>query len=118
MIYKRYPFLMADGGGQGGNLVATTQNFVNAYTGAATAFDSANTMTPEVKTWYDTEALENARANHVHAQFAKNIPLPANHGTSVEVRHTNIPADAFDNINEGWREYYIGAIKHFCEDEE
>lgn len=89
MNIKRYPFLMADGGGQGGNLVATTQNFVNAYTGAATAFDSANTMTPEVKTWYDTEALENARANHVHAQFAKNIPLPANHGTSVEVRKPN-----------------------------
>ncbi len=43
---------------------------------------------------------------------------PQKGGTSVEVHHTNIPAEAFDNINEGWHEYYIGAIKHFCEDEE
>ncbi len=38
-------------------------------------------------------------------------------GTQVEVRHTNIPADAFENINEGWREYYIGAVKRFFEED-
>jgi len=38
-------------------------------------------------------------------------------GTNVEVRHTNIPNEAYDNINEGWREYYIGAIKRFFEEE-
>lgn len=38
-------------------------------------------------------------------------------GTSVEVKHTNIPDEAFENIEEGWREYYIGAIKRFFEEE-
>lgn len=38
-------------------------------------------------------------------------------GCNVELRHTNIPEDAFENIDEGWREYYIGAIKRFFEEE-
>ncbi|MCQ2375045.1 MAG: SRPBCC domain-containing protein [Salinivirgaceae bacterium] len=38
-------------------------------------------------------------------------------GTNVEVCHTNIPDDAFENIEEGWHEYYIGAVKHFFEDD-
>lgn len=83
----------ADGGGQGGNMVATTTNFVNAYTGDATAWDAAHTMSPEMKTWYNTEALENARPALVHAQFAKNIPLPPNNGTTVEVRKPNTMPD-------------------------
>lgn len=31
----------------------------------------------------------------------------------VVVEHTNIPDDDFENIVEGWNEYYIGAIKRF-----
>jgi len=31
----------------------------------------------------------------------------------VVVEHTNIPEDDFENIVEGWNEYYIGAIKRF-----
>jgi len=42
---------------------------------------------------------------------------PKKTGTSVEVEHTNIPDEAYENINEGWREYYIGAIKRFFEEE-
>jgi activator of HSP90 ATPase len=42
---------------------------------------------------------------------------PHKNGTNVEVRHTNIPDDAYENINEGWREYYIGAIKRFFEED-
>ena len=42
---------------------------------------------------------------------------PKKSGTSVEVKHTNIPDEAYENINEGWREYYIGAIKRFFEEE-
>jgi activator of HSP90 ATPase len=42
---------------------------------------------------------------------------PTKETTSVEVRHTNIPDEAYENINEGWREYYIGAIKRFFEEE-
>lgn len=31
-------------------------------------------------------------------------------GTSVELHHTNIPDDAYDNISEGWDEDYFGAL--------
>jgi activator of HSP90 ATPase len=31
-------------------------------------------------------------------------------GASVELTHTNIPDDAFDNISEGWNEDFFGAL--------
>lgn len=36
--------------------------------------------------------------------------------TSVEVRHTNIPDEAFENISEGWEEDYFGAIQALFND--
>jgi len=33
--------------------------------------------------------------------------------TQVTVEHTNIPDDDFNNISEGWNEYYFGAIQQF-----
>lgn len=42
---------------------------------------------------------------------------PHKTGTQVEVKHVNVPAEAFENINEGWRVFYIGAIKRFFEEE-
>jgi uncharacterized protein YndB with AHSA1/START domain len=36
-------------------------------------------------------------------------------GTSVELRHTNIPDEAFDNIVEGWVYNYFGALQDFYE---
>ena len=85
--------LMADSGGQGGYPVANTGNYTNAYTGATVAFDDNNTMAPEIKTWYNTTALENARNNHIFAQFADNTPLPENHGMTVEKRKPNTFGD-------------------------
>ena len=38
---------------------------------------------------------------------------PGKKGTSAELRHTNIPDKAFDNIVEGWNEYYFGALIDF-----
>ncbi len=32
-------------------------------------------------------------------------------GTSMELKHTNIPDDAYENISEGWDEDYLGALK-------
>ena len=72
-----------------GTLVNTTQNYVNAYSGQATSFDSSNTMSGELKTFYDTELLENARVEMYYAQFAKKQTLPANHGRTVEWRKWN-----------------------------
>lgn len=37
-------------------------------------------------------------------------------GTSVELRHTNIPDQDYDDIVEGWNESYFGALRDFYED--
>ncbi len=83
-----------------GTLVNTSGNYVNAYDGSATPFDGVNTMSGELKTFYDTELLENARAELFYAQFAKRQPLPANHGTTVEWRKWNTFAKA-SQLTEG-----------------
>ena len=77
-----------------GTLVNATTTYINAYTGEATPFDAANTMSGELKTFYDTELLENARVEMYYAQFAKKQPLPANHGKTVEWRKWNTFARA------------------------
>lgn len=35
--------------------------------------------------------------------------------TLVELVHTNIPDEVYDEITEGWREYYLGAIRGMLE---
>ena len=72
-----------------GTLVNATGNYVNAYDGTTQAFDGVNTLSGELKTFYDTELLENARADLFYAQFATKQPLPANHGKTVEWRKFN-----------------------------
>ena len=59
-----------------GTLVNATGSFVNAYEGTTTAFDAAHTMDGELKTFYDTELLENARVELFYAQFARSRPFP------------------------------------------
>ena len=79
---------------EAGTLVNATGNYVNAHTGATTAFDGTNSLSGELKTFYDTELLENARVEMFYAQFAKKQKLPANHGTTVEWRKWNTFAKA------------------------
>ena len=74
---------------EAGTLVNATGNYVNAYDGSVTPFDAINTMSGELKEFYDTELLENARVEMFYAQFAKKQPLPANHGKTVEWRKWN-----------------------------
>ena len=74
---------------EAGTLVNATENFVNASTGATTAFDNDHTLSPELKAFYDTELLENARSELFYAQFAKRQPLPRNHKGQVEWRKWN-----------------------------
>jgi activator of HSP90 ATPase len=38
---------------------------------------------------------------------------PAKQGTSVELTHTNIPDEDFDDIVEGWNGAYFGALQEF-----
>jgi activator of HSP90 ATPase len=35
---------------------------------------------------------------------------PHKKGTSLELNHTNIPEDAYENISDGWDEDYFGAL--------
>ena len=79
---------------EAGTLVNATGNYVNAYDGTSQPFDGVNTMAGELKTFYDTELLENARVEMFYAQFAKKQPLPANRGTTVEWRKWNTFAKA------------------------
>ena len=79
---------------EAGTLVNATGNYVNAYDGSTQAFDSNNSLSGELKTFYDTELLENARVEMFYAQFAKKQNLPANRGTTVEWRKWNTFAKA------------------------
>lgn len=72
-----------------GTLVNATGNYVNAGTGTTTSFDGTNTLAPELKAFYDTELLENARVEQFYAQFGKKQPLPKNHKGQVEWRKWN-----------------------------
>lgn len=38
---------------------------------------------------------------------------PHKHGTSVELSHTNIPDEAYDEMVEGWKNNYFGALQEF-----
>ncbi len=41
---------------------------------------------------------------------------PHKSGTSVELRHTNIPDDDYQDITEGWDYAYFGALAEFYEE--
>jgi activator of HSP90 ATPase len=40
---------------------------------------------------------------------------PDKHGTSVELKHSNIPDEDYENIVHGWDQYYFGALQEFYE---
>ena len=71
---------------EAGNVVNTTTGHVNAYTGAAT---TTNALSASMKTFYDTELLENAREKLIFQQLGRKQSLPANHGKTVEWRKWN-----------------------------
>lgn len=77
-----------------GTLVNTSGNYANAHTGETQAFDAANSLSGELKSFYDTELLENARVEMFYAQFGKKQKLPAGKGKSVEWRKWNTFAKA------------------------
>jgi activator of HSP90 ATPase len=43
---------------------------------------------------------------------------PHKSGTSVEIRHTNIPDEAFEEIVEGWNNEYFGGLEDFYDEKE
>ncbi len=84
-----------------GTLVNGTTNYPNAYDStAAESFSGSNTLSAEMKDFYDTELLENARVEQFYAQFAKRQPLPRSHKGTVEWRKWNTFAPA-SQLTEG-----------------
>lgn len=41
---------------------------------------------------------------------------PDKKGTSIELRHTNIPDADIDNMTEGWNQDYFGSLRDFYEE--
>ena len=80
-----------------GDVVNTTKGTVNAATGNPTPSEA---MEPTMKTYYETQLLENAKPDRVYAQFAKRQGLPANHGETVEWRKWNT-FDKAEKLEEG-----------------
>jgi activator of HSP90 ATPase len=42
---------------------------------------------------------------------------PHKNGTSVELRHTNIPDEEYEDVAEGWDDSYFAALDEFYEEE-
>lgn len=73
-----------------GSVVNASIGFPNAYGGESQSIDKVGfAMEPTLKTFYDTELLENARSEMKFAQFGKKMRLPKRHGTTVEWRRWN-----------------------------
>ncbi len=60
-----------------------------------------------VQQWYFGESEPSIVTIKLHEDKSK---------TSVEVRHTNIPNEAYEDIVEGWNYNYFGALKEFFEE--
>lgn len=86
---KKFIFALLQLFADAGTVVNATTGYVNSSTGAVTNFDAANSLAGELKTFYDTELLENARVEMFYAQFAKKQPLPAGRGKTIEWRKWN-----------------------------
>ena len=79
---------------------------VNTTTGDVNAFDastvnSTGAMSAAMKTYYDTELLENARPRLIFSQLGKSQFLPATHGDSVQWRKWNTFDKALTPLTEG-----------------
>ena len=96
-IFERFNLqLFADGSYTVNTL---TNGYINNMTGAQVDA-GGNSLSAELKVFYDTELLENSRIERYYGQFGKKEPLPANHGGSMEFRKLNTFKKA-DRLIEG-----------------
>lgn len=86
---KLFIFAMLQIFADAGTLVNATGGYVNSGTGDVANFSGKDTLAPTLKTFYDTELLENARVEMFYAQFGKKQPLPAGRGRTIEWRKWN-----------------------------
>ena len=79
--------------------VNTTAGDVNAFD--ASALNATGAMSTAMKTYYDTELLENARPRLIFTQLGKSQFLPAGHGDSVQWRKWNTFDKSLTPLTEG-----------------
>ena len=82
---------------EAGTVTNVTTGTVNSYTGVANNTDA---LSPTMKTFYDTELLENAREKLIFQQLGRKQALPAKHGKVVEWRKWNT-LPAVEKLQEG-----------------
>jgi uncharacterized protein YndB with AHSA1/START domain len=73
-----------------------------SITGKNLAFEEGRTI---VQQWYFGESQDKSIVTlklHEHKK-----------GTSVELHHSNIPDEAYDDITEGWDQVYFDALQDF-----
>ncbi|MFT4521579.1 MAG: activator of HSP90 ATPase [Bacteroidia bacterium] len=61
-----------------------------------------------VQQWYFGEQEEPSIVTLIMHEHKK--------GTSLEIRHTNIPDDDYEDFSEGWKDSYVAGLLDFLED--
>ncbi len=62
---------------------------------------TGNELSPEMKTYYDMELIDEAQANLVHDQFGQKKPIPKGSGKTIEFRKFAPLAKALTPLTEG-----------------
>lgn len=81
--------------------VLNLQLFAEPNTNVTTANTPGNDLSPTMKEFYDTELLENARAELYFNQFGDEQPLPKGNGDTVEWRGFDTFGKAMKPLTEG-----------------
>lgn len=77
------------------------QLFAEMNVNVTTANAAGNDLSPTMKEYYNTELLENARADLFFTQFGEKQPLPKNNGNTVEWRKWATFKKAMNPLTEG-----------------
>lgn len=77
------------------------ERFLNLQLFADVQVTTQDSLSPEMKTYYDMTLIDYAQANLVHGQFAQKKPIPANGGKTIEFRKFAPLAKATTPLVEG-----------------
>ena len=69
-----------------GDVVNATGGYVNANTGANTAFPENGGLTHEMRTYYSDYLIDLAEPELIHDQFGQKQPIPKNSGQEIQFR--------------------------------
>jgi len=81
--------------------VMLLQIFANPNTQTTNTANPGNDLSPEMKTYYETELLEGGKPNLIHAQFGKAGTIPPGNGKDIEWRRWSNFSKALTPLQEG-----------------